>query len=458
MDRIKKLRGKFLVLTLSFMMICSIVQIPVKAAGADIDVMFDADTAIEIEAGKSTTIKITFDKTYYNIYTLSNYWNSTGFDQKNVNYCIFTVTPEVEATGTYNFAITLKDTGQTPLTVKQKIKIKNATNDITVTTDGNGTASANVSKATKGDKVTVTATPNTGYKFKEWQSDEVVVAANYFYMPNKAVTVKAIFEAVTVERTATIGNVEIKGVEGEAVDKDITVTLTNDELNIGNMDISQKPTSNFPNGISLGYGSSSSNQTFKISVFGTPTVTGNGTLELTIPGEWLKSGKDLKVTANPNAKYDFAKIKITAGAGSTHKTGVNENMTFTCNGGLDNLTGIYVDGALLDPSNYTVKSGSTILTLKASYLNTLAVGTHTLKFQYKNDMSADTSFDVVKVEDEKKPPVNNPVDKNDTPIKDTGKINASQTGDATNIAFLMSMLVLFGGLVIKKRKTAKKAS
>ena len=162
----------------------------------------------------------------------------------------------------------------------------------------------------------------------------------------------------------------------------------------------------------------------------------------------LESGKDLKVTSNPNATYNFGNLEVTAGAGSTHKTGVNENMTFTCNGSLDNLTGIYVDGALLDPSNYTVKSGSTILTLKASYLNTLAVGTHTLKFQYKNDMSTDTSFEIVKAEDKK-----------ETPVNDTENTNTPQTGDTTNIALLMSLLVLSGGAVAfvsKKRKMATK--
>lgn len=153
------------------------------------------------------------------------------------------------------------------------------------------------------------------------------------------------------ERKASMNDIEIKGVVGEAVDKDVTVTLINDELNVGHMDLSKRPTSNLPDGIKLGYGSSSSNQTFKVSVSGTPTAIGNGTIELTIPGEWLKSGKDLKVTANPNAKYDFENVKITAGAGSTHKTGGSDDLTFTCNGSLANLTGIYVDGTLLDPSH-----------------------------------------------------------------------------------------------------------
>ena len=37
-------------------------------------------------------------------------------------------------------------------------------------------------------------------------------------------------------------------------------------------------------------------------------------------------------------------------------------------GALDKLTGIYVDDKLVDAANYTLQSGSTILTFNASYL------------------------------------------------------------------------------------------
>ena len=175
-------------------------------------------------------------------------------------------------------------------------------------------------------------------------------------------------------------------------------------------------------------------------------MSGKGVLEITIPGEFLESGEDLKVTTNSKATYNFAKIGITAGAGSTHKTGGKNDLTFTCNGSLDNLEGIYVDNTLVDPSNYTVKSGSTIMTLKASYLNTLSLGTHSLKFQYKKDMSAETSFKIVKTDEE-----NTTVDKNGSPIKTTGKTTSSH--DTTTFALFMSILVLSGVMVINKRKS-----
>ena len=66
---------------------------------------------------------------------------------------------------------------------------------VTVQTDGNGTATADKAAYEKGETVTLTATPNNGYHFKEWQSTDVTVTDNKFTMPEKDVTVKAIFEA-----------------------------------------------------------------------------------------------------------------------------------------------------------------------------------------------------------------------------------------------------------------------
>ncbi|ACL77529.1 CBM35 domain-containing protein [Ruminiclostridium cellulolyticum] len=68
---------------------------------------------------------------------------------------------------------------------------------ISVQNDGNGTASANVTSATEGTEVTLTATPNEGYRFKEWQviyPTGLAITGNTFTMPNGAVSVKAIFE------------------------------------------------------------------------------------------------------------------------------------------------------------------------------------------------------------------------------------------------------------------------
>lgn len=67
---------------------------------------------------------------------------------------------------------------------------------VTVTTDGNGTASADPSTAVAGAGINLSAAPNTGYRFKEWQviSGGVTIENDRFTMPDGDVEVKAIFE------------------------------------------------------------------------------------------------------------------------------------------------------------------------------------------------------------------------------------------------------------------------
>ena len=67
---------------------------------------------------------------------------------------------------------------------------------ITVKTDGNGTASASPDKAVAGTEIRLSATPKTGYHFKEWEviSGGVTIKDDKFLMPNDNVEVKAIFE------------------------------------------------------------------------------------------------------------------------------------------------------------------------------------------------------------------------------------------------------------------------
>ena len=67
---------------------------------------------------------------------------------------------------------------------------------VTVTSGGNGTASASPAKAVAGTTITLTAMPNAGYHFKKWQviSGGVTIKDDKFIMPDSNVEVKAIFE------------------------------------------------------------------------------------------------------------------------------------------------------------------------------------------------------------------------------------------------------------------------
>ena len=110
---------------------------------------------------------------------------------------------------------------------------------VTVTNDGNGTASASPAKAVAGAEITLTAMPNEGYHFKEWQviSGGVSIKNNKFTMPNNNVEVKAIFEEDTppapTEHTVTVtsgGNGTASASPSKAVaGAEITLSATPDK-------------------------------------------------------------------------------------------------------------------------------------------------------------------------------------------------------------------------------------
>lgn len=74
---------------------------------------------------------------------------------------------------------------------------------VTVTTDGNGTASADLAAAAAGTEIALSAAPNAGYHFKEWQvvSGGVTIKDDKFTMPDGDVEIKAIFEKDAVPAT-----------------------------------------------------------------------------------------------------------------------------------------------------------------------------------------------------------------------------------------------------------------
>ena len=76
--------------------------------------------------------------------------------------------------------------------------------------------------------------------------------------------------------------------------------------------------------------------------------------------------------------------RITYGDGASIIADQNTTLRFIANGPLAKLTAVLVDGRTLDAKQYTAESGSTIITLAADYVRTLAVGEHTLTVRYKD--------------------------------------------------------------------------
>ena len=105
-------------------------------------------------------------------------------------------TPTAEGTASFTVKVENSagsDTKELSITIT---KAPAAEYTVTVTTEGGGTASASPSKAVAGAEITLTAMPNEGYHFKEWQviSGDVTIVDNKFTMPDSNVEVKAIFE------------------------------------------------------------------------------------------------------------------------------------------------------------------------------------------------------------------------------------------------------------------------
>lgn len=137
---------------------------------------------------------------------------------------------------------------------------------------------------------------------------------------------------------------------------------------------------------------------------------------------------------------DF-KVIITAGANGSWQKGTKDGLTFTSNAAYKYFQKVQVDGKDLDVSNYTVKEGSTIVTLKAEYLETLSVGKHTLAIVSETG-TATTEFTI-------------------KAAAVTDDTQSPQTGDDSNIALWIAVLLAAGtaltgtAVYSRKRKYSK---
>lgn len=73
-------------------------------------------------------------------------------------------------------------------------------------------------------------------------------------------------------------------------------------------------------------------------------------------------------------------------------------LSFTVSGDFDKFVGVSVDGVRISDSHYTAKKGSTVITLKSAYLNTLKEGRHTIAIHFA-DGTAEGSFTILDASD-----------------------------------------------------------
>ena len=311
-------------------------------------------------------------------------------------------------THTYKATYTPVDTTnyKTITDIDIEVNVKDTFNVITSVDGGNGTITPSKIGAVEGTKVEITFTPNTGYMI-----DKVLVN--------------------TVETTVTGNKIELTVNE----EKEVVVSYKKIPFTVTVKDVDGATIT--PNGaVAVSYGedkeftitANSGYKLVKVLVDGTDKTADmvGDTLKLT------------NITSNINLEVVVEKIvyEVTEGANQKYTITKNNEAKFKINADfrLFDEGKVYVDNELVDPKNYTAESGSTIITLKKEFVDTLSVGEHTLKVVFNDGGEAITTFNVAKVT----VPTDNP-----------------QTGD--NIGFyiisgILSIVGLAGAGIFYRRK------
>ena len=311
-------------------------------------------------------------------------------------------------TNKYKATYTPEDTTnyKTITDIDIEVVVKNTFDVKTSVDGGNGTITPSKIGAVEGTKVEITFTPDAGYMI-----DKVLVN--------------------TVETTVTGNKIELTVNE----EKEVVVSYKKIPFTVTVKDVDGATIT--PNGaVAVSYGedkeftitANSGYKLVKVLVDGTDKTADmvGDTLKLT------------NITSNINLEVVVEKIvyEVTEGANQKYIITKNTEAKFKINADfrLFDEGKVYVDNELVDPKNYTAKSGSTIITLKKEFVDTLSVGEHTLKVVFNDGGEAITTFNVAKVT----VPTDNP-----------------QTGD--NIGFyiisgIISIVGLVGAGIFYRRK------
>ena len=217
----------------------------------------------------------------------------------------------------------------------------------------NGSVLSSLTKAKKGDIVNITINPNEHFVLKEnsLTINDEVISGTSFRMPNKDVTISAEFidklYSVTVEPTlnGTVTASSLSNKYGSTIELSI---LPNEGYEIDKIYVN--------------------NQEIKNKSF---VLKGNSKVLVT-----FKESYSYEITNGLNQKY------------------TGKDLIFIIDGNYNLFSKILINDLELDSKNYLVKEGSTIITLKKEYLDTLDNGTYSLKVLYSNDKVVSATFTI----------------------------------------------------------------
>lgn len=254
------------------------------------------------------------------------------------------------------------------------IKIDGIKYDLTTSVNGTGgTISSSISNILPNTKKTITFTPNTGFMV-----DKVLVN--------------------NVETTITNNKLELTMNE----DKNVVVTYKKIPFTITVKDNANATIT--PNGVvNVNYGD---NQDFVISAsrgYKIVKVLVDGQSKELVDGTLTISN----ITKNLEVEVIVEKIvyNFLEGANQTYTISKDKELRFRIDADYSVFNNsVYVDGKLVDRNNYTSESGSTIIVLNQSYLDTLKVGEHTFKVEFSDGAEVETKFVVAQLEKQEENP------------------------------------------------------
>ena len=338
-------------------------------------------------------------------------------------------------TNTYKATFTPVDTTnyKTIMDIDIEVDVKNIFDVITSVPGGNGTITPSKIGVIEGSKVKITFTPNTGYMV-----DKVLVNG--------------------IEKNATGNEIEITVDEEKTVEvsyKKIPFTITVEEVTGATVD---------PDGtVTVSYGD---NKDFTITAntgYKLVKVLVND-VEKTLDGNTLKLKN---ITSNMKIKVVVEKIeyKVIEGAEQTYTITEDTEARFRIDADYSLFNKkVYVDNILVDSSNYTSESGSTIIIFNKAYVDTLSVGEHTLRVAFSDGGEATTTFTIAKKAEENNNNNNNENNNNEnnnnTPSQtenEDKKDNSSNPKTGDNIMLYvaiasMSIIGLGATIIVAKKK------
>ena len=181
---------------------------------------------------------------------------------------------------------------------------------------------------------------------------------------------------------------------GEAIEPGITVTVAGKELTAG-----EDYTLVYEDNIQPG--------TASVTVTGVADkgYTGSVTIHFTIQeAETQPEETQPEETVPEETKPEETKpaYKITKGDGIIWHKESGKDLSFTADGAFNDFVSVQVDGKTVNSKYYTVKEGSTIVTLKEAFLEHLDLGKHAITVKF-TDGEAEGTFKISAPADESNP-------------------------------------------------------